>query len=58
MILDELVKQLMKIKEFYPDSGKFQVLIEENETGFNYKIELESVITNPTKTQVIVSAEK
>ena len=38
MTLDELLQQLMKIKEVYSDSGKILMVINDADTGWNLKL--------------------
>lgn len=43
MTLDELLQQLTKIKECYPDSGKFLIYIPDCENRPDYNIKAEKV---------------
>ncbi len=43
MTLDELLQQLMKIKEVYPDGGKMPIIIDDADTNWYLQVYKEDV---------------
>lgn len=54
MTLDELLTQLMKIKEVYPDSGSFVIYVPDCENGIDFNVKAEKVMKLTNGNSIVI----